>query len=122
MFYEAPHRIVKCVEDLAAVLGADRPLVLARELTKMFEEIHRFPLSDVGGWLRENPDRQRGEFVLIAESVPAKEPGAEWEPVLAALLEEIPLARAVKLTCKITGAKKNLVYERALSLGAKTRA
>ncbi|HZE10964.1 MAG TPA: 16S rRNA (cytidine(1402)-2'-O)-methyltransferase [Burkholderiales bacterium] len=121
VFYEAPHRIVECVEDLSGVLGADRNVVIARELTKMFEEIHRCPLSDATAWLRENPDRQRGEFVLIAEGAPAKEPGANWEPVLAALLEEMPLARAVKLTCKITGAKKNPVYERALSLAAKSR-
>jgi 16S rRNA (cytidine1402-2'-O)-methyltransferase len=119
VFYEAPHRILESVEDLAAVLGEDRPLVLARELTKMFEEIHRCRLGDADRWLRDNPDRQRGEFVLLIESAPAAEAAAEWEPVLAALLEELPLARAVKLACKITGAKKNAVYERALSLAGK---
>jgi len=121
VFYEAPHRIVESVEDLAAVLGAGRTLVLARELTKMFEEFHRCALGDAAKWLQEHPDRRRGEFVLIVESSPAKEPGANWEPVLSALMEEMPLARAVKLTCKITGAKKNLVYERALSRAGKIR-
>jgi 16S rRNA (cytidine1402-2'-O)-methyltransferase len=119
VFYEAPHRIVECVEDMSATLGADRTLVLARELTKIFEEIHRCALGDAAAWLRENPDRQRGEFVLVVEGAPAGESSADWETVLAALLAEMPLARAVKLTCKITGAKKNAVYERALSL--KTR-
>jgi 16S rRNA (cytidine1402-2'-O)-methyltransferase len=121
VFYEAPHRIVECVEDLAAVLGADRTLVLARELTKMFEDIHRCRLGDAPGWLRENPDRQRGEFVLIVEGATPKETGPDWEPVLSALLAEMPLARAVKLTCRITGAKKNAVYERALGLAGKGR-
>jgi 16S rRNA (cytidine1402-2'-O)-methyltransferase len=121
VFHEAPHRIVESVEDLAAVLGADRSLVLARELTKMFEEIHRCPLRDAAGWLRENPDRQRGEFVLIVEGIQAQESAADWEPLLSALLEEMPLARAVKITCKLTGAKKNGVYERALGLSGRIR-
>jgi 16S rRNA (cytidine1402-2'-O)-methyltransferase len=59
--------------------------------------------------------------VLLVEGAPASEPGAGWEPVLAALLEEMPLARAVKLACRITGAKKNAVYERALALAGKNR-
>jgi 16S rRNA (cytidine1402-2'-O)-methyltransferase len=121
VFYEAPHRVIESVGDLAAELGADRALVVARELTKMFEEIHRCRLGDASSWLRENPDRQRGEFVLLVEGAPASEPGAGWEPVLAALLEEMPLARAVKLACRITGAKKNAVYERALALAGKNR-
>jgi len=121
VLYEAPHRIVECVEDLSDVLGADRTVVLARELTKMFEEIHQCPLGDAAGWLRENSDRQRGEFVLIVAGAPAKEPGGNWEPVLSALLGEMPLARAVKLTSEITGAKRNTVYERALSLAHKRR-
>jgi len=121
VFYEAPHRIVECVEDLAAMLGADRTLVLARELTKMFEEIHRCRLGDAPRWLREDPHRRRGEFVLIVEGTMSGGTGSDWEPVLSALLTEMPLARAVKLTCKITGAKKNAVYERALSLAGERR-
>jgi 16S rRNA (cytidine1402-2'-O)-methyltransferase len=116
VFYEAPHRVVECVEDLAAALGEDRALVLARELTKLFEEIHRCRLGEAAAWLRENPDRQRGEFVLIVEAAQPQEQPADWERVLSALLDELPLARAVKLTCTITGAKKNAVYERALGL------
>jgi len=116
VFYEAPHRIVECVEDLSAALGEERSLVIARELTKMFEEIHRCRLGDAAEWLRGNADRQRGEFVLVVEAGAAREPAADWEPMLVALLEEMPLARAVKLVCKLTGAKKNAVYDRALAL------
>ena len=121
VFYEAPHRIVESVEDLAAVLGAERQLVLARELTKMFEEIHRCPLGEAAAWLKENPDRRRGEFVLVLEAAPASRPDHDWEPLLVALLSELPLARAVKLTCAIAGAKKNAVYKRALSLAGARR-
>ena len=104
------------------MFGAARSLVLARELTKMFEEFHRCPLGDAAEWLQENPNRRRGEFVLLVEGASGAEPGQEWEPILTALLEEMPLAHAVKLTCRITGAKKNAVYARALGLAGKVRA
>ena len=118
VFYEAPHRVVECVEDMSAVLGPERVLVIARELTKLFEQIHRCVLGEAAAWLREDTDRQRGEFVLIAEGAAARSESAEldWERVLTTLLAELPLAHAVKLACKLTGAKKNAVYARALHL------
>jgi 16S rRNA (cytidine1402-2'-O)-methyltransferase len=92
--------------------------VIARELTKLFEQIHRCRLGDAALWLRADTDRQRGEFVLIAEglAVPKEGAKADWERVLTTLLAELPLAQAVKLACKATGAKKNAVYARALQL------
>ena len=116
VFYEAPHRVVECVEDMSAALGPERILVIARELTKLFEQIHRCRLGEAAAWLRE--DRERGEFVLIAEGAAARSENAklDWERVLTTLIVELPLAHAVKLTCKLTGAKKNAVYARALQL------
>jgi len=116
VFYEAPHRVVECVEDMSAALGPERVLVIARELTKLFEQIHRCRLGEAAAWLRE--DRERGEFVLIAEGAAARSENAklDWERVLTTLIAELPLAHAVKLTCKLTGAKKNAVYARALQL------
>jgi 16S rRNA (cytidine1402-2'-O)-methyltransferase len=116
VFYEAPHRVVECVEDMSAALGPERILVIARELTKLYEQIHRCRLGEAAAWLRE--DRERGEFVLIAEGAAARSENAklDWERVLTTLIVELPLAHAVKLTCKLTGAKKNAVYARALQL------
>jgi 16S rRNA (cytidine1402-2'-O)-methyltransferase len=118
VFYEAPHRVVECAEDMSAALGPERVFVIARELTKLFEQIHQCRLGEAAAWLREDPDRLRGEFVLIAEGAAAGSESAEleWERVLATLLAELPLAHAVKLACKLTGAKKNAVYARALQL------
>jgi len=124
VLYEAPHRVVECVEDMSAALGPERALVIARELTKLFEQIHRCRLGEAAAWLREDTDRRRGEFVLVAEGVAARNEGAkpDWERVLTTLLGELPLAHAVKLACKLTGAKKNAVYARALQLArANTR-
>jgi len=125
VFYEAPHRVVACVEDMAVALGPGRSLVIARELTKVFEQIHRCPLGEAAGWLREDADRQRGEFVLVVEGA---EPGrasadSDWEHVLGTLLAELPLAHAVRLACKLTGASRKIVYARALKLSreAETR-
>ncbi|MDE2118727.1 MAG: 16S rRNA (cytidine(1402)-2'-O)-methyltransferase, partial [Betaproteobacteria bacterium] len=64
VFYEAPHRILECVADLQAVFGGERQIVLAREITKLFESIHRCTLAEAMDWLNSDPNNQRGEFVL----------------------------------------------------------
>jgi len=118
VLYEAPHRVVECVQDMATTLGTERIVVVARELTKMFEQLHRCVLSEAAAWLEADPDRRRGEFVLIAEGAAVRDQGVklEWERVLATLLAELPLAHSVRLACKLTGAKKKAVYARALEL------
>jgi 16S rRNA (cytidine1402-2'-O)-methyltransferase len=118
VLYEAPHRVVECLEDMAAALGPERVVVIARELTKLFEQIHRCRLGEAADWLKADADRRRGEFVLIVEGSAAPREGAkaDWERVLTLLLAELPLAQAVKLACRATGARKNAVYARALEL------
>ena len=118
LFYEAPHRVAECVKDLATTLGPERVVVIARELTKLFEQLHQCPLAEAASWLEADADRLRGEFVLIVQGAPSANQAAEagWETVLATLLADLPLAQAVKLACKLTGMKKNAVYARALEL------
>jgi 16S rRNA (cytidine1402-2'-O)-methyltransferase len=125
VLYEAPHRVVECVEDLAAILGKSRELVIARELTKLFEEIHRCRLGDAAAWLGADANRGKGEFVLVvaaAQNVSDSTEDAEAERVLKIALESLPLAQAVRLTCAVTGAKRNDVYPRALQLTGKHKA
>jgi len=118
VFYEAPHRILECVADLQTVFGGERQIVLAREITKMFESIHRCTLAEAMDWLNGDPNRQRGEFVLLVSGAAAKEDGlnAEAEQTLAVLLKELPLRQAVQLAVQITGAGRNELYQRALRL------
>lgn len=121
VFYEAPHRIVECVQDLHDVLGGARQLTLARELTKTFETIHTCLLTDAVDWLNADPNQQRGEFVvLIHPDLQAKPDGLDEETlrVLQRLLQELPLKQAVALATDITGQKKNELYEAALALKA----
>lgn len=117
VFYEAPHRILETVDSAVTVFGAERTLVVARELTKLFETIHSCPLGDAPGWLREDANRQRGEFVLIVSGAPPAADDGEGQRVLQLLLDEgLPVKQAAKLAHAITGAGKNAMYDLALAL------
>jgi len=117
VFYEAPHRILEAVVSLTLVLGAQRTVVLARELTKIYETIHSCPLGEAHDWLLADANRQRGEFVLLVSGAPEAEDDGEGERVLKLLLDEgLPVKQAAKLAHSITGAAKNAMYELALSL------
>jgi 16S rRNA (cytidine1402-2'-O)-methyltransferase len=117
VFYEAPHRVLECVEDLAAVLERGRRLLIARELTKLHEQSVVLSLGEANAWLVGDPNRVRGEFVLVVEGAPPSEGlDAEAERVLALLLGELPIRTAARLAAEITGAPKNALYARALEL------
>ncbi len=117
VFYEAPHRVTDTVADMLAVFGAARELVIARELTKRFEQIVRLPLGEAAAWFAEDSNRLRGEFVLIVTGAPPETGlSADAERTLALLLEAMPLKTAAKLAAEVTGASKNALYQRALEL------
>ncbi|RFB68075.1 MULTISPECIES: 16S rRNA (cytidine(1402)-2'-O)-methyltransferase [unclassified Herbaspirillum] len=118
VFYEAPHRIVETIDALLLAFGPERHVVLGRELTKLFETVHRCPLAEAPAWLAEDANRQRGEFVVLVEGATAAgdDNDAEAERVLRILLEELPLKQAAGLAAQITGQKKNALYERALQI------
>jgi len=112
--FESPHRIAQTLGDLHAALG-ERDVVIAREITKKFESISRVPLAGAREWIEADPDRMRGEFVLVIEArameaAPAIDPGK----VLDVLLEELPVKQAVALAVRITGAPRNELYAMAL--------
>lgn len=120
VFYEAPHRIVETVAALADGLGGERRLLIGRELTKRFEDIHECALSEGVAWLKADANRQRGEFVLAVSGAAASENDdgvdVEAQRILALLVAELPTKSAAKLAAAITGAPKNALYERALAL------
>lgn len=119
VFYEAPHRIAECARDLGEQLGGARRAVVARELTKVYEEIHACPLGALGEWIDADPNRRRGEFVLIVEGAPAgrRDAGSsDAHAVLETLLEALPVKQAVALAVKLTGGRKNEIYALALRI------
>jgi 16S rRNA (cytidine1402-2'-O)-methyltransferase len=121
VFYEAPHRIDAALADLCELLGAGRRIVIARELTKLFETMHACTLGEARQWLAADEHRTRGEFVLIVEGAADEDDDSDRvRHVLELLLAEVPLKQAVALAVRITGAKKNELY--ALALEMKKRA
>ena len=123
VFYEAPHRIIESIEDIAKVLGEDRIITFCRELTKTFETIYTCPASRSSAWLQADANQQRGEFVLLIEAAPVvqvQEISEEAQRVLKCLLAELPLKQAVALATEITNLKKNDLYELALKFKQET--
>jgi 16S rRNA (cytidine1402-2'-O)-methyltransferase len=119
--YEAPHRVRATVADLAAVCGGARTLVVARELTKVHETIARVPLAEAADWFAADANRERGEFVLIVDRPPdadveARADMASARPLLAALLDELPPARAARVAAVATGLPRDALYALALSI------
>jgi 16S rRNA (cytidine1402-2'-O)-methyltransferase len=121
VFYEAPHRVEESVDAIMQVFEPTRQIVIARELTKLFEEIHRCALSEAKAWLQARSERQKGEFVLLVEGAPpTDEASAEATRILRILLEACPVSQAAALAAKITGQKKNALYQQALEMQHET--
>lgn len=115
VFYEAPHRILECVADMAEVIGGEREILIAREMTKLHEQIVRMPLADTAAWFAADANRVRGEFVLVLAGAPAGEGlDAEALRVLDLLLAELPVKSAASLAAEITGAPRKALYAQAL--------
>jgi 16S rRNA (cytidine1402-2'-O)-methyltransferase len=119
VFYEAPHRVMETVNDLAGIFGPERNITFCRELTKLFESIHTCPLSQAKEWLEEDSNRLKGEFVLLVDGqteATSSDKEKEETRLLEILLAELPLKQAVKLAVEISGGKKNRLYELALAM------
>ena len=120
VFHEAPHRLAEALADLVAEFGAEREVVLARELSKVHETVIRAPLATLARRVDDEPDQQRGEIVLVvAGAPPASEAdstaaGIEVDVLLDALLEELPPRRAAAVAARVTGLRRNDLYQRAL--------
>ncbi|UCZ87825.1 16S rRNA (cytidine(1402)-2'-O)-methyltransferase [Pseudomonas sp. L5B5] len=118
IFYEAPHRILECLQDMEAVFGGDRPALLARELTKAFETLKGLPLAELRQFVESDSNQQRGECVVLVAGWSAPEVGemisSEAMRILDLLLKEMPLKRAAALAAEITGERKNVLYQIAL--------
>ncbi len=119
IFYEAPHRLLDTLADMVTVLGEDRHVVLARELTKTFETIKGAAVAALLQWASADPDQQKGEMVLLVKGMDSDDSQgamAEAQRILKILMAELPLSQASALAAKITGLKKKPLYQFGLSL------
>ncbi len=117
VFYESSHRILYALQDMLEVLGGEREVCVARELTKQYEEVMQGKLQEVVASVAADTMRQRGEFVIVVAANTARAEGGlsmESRRILGLLLQELPVKQAAALTAKITGEKKNRLYQFAL--------
>ncbi|HHW54036.1 MAG TPA: 16S rRNA (cytidine(1402)-2'-O)-methyltransferase [Acinetobacter towneri] len=118
IFYEAPHRILDSVKDMAAVFGADRPVGFAREITKTFETIKKMTLGELAEFIAADHHQQKGEIVLVVGGA-SEEKDMEQEKLdqlLQRLLQDLSVKAASQLAADLTGIKKKIAYQRALEL------
>jgi len=118
IIYEAGRRVTDSLDDMAELLGSERRATLARELTKLFEEITHGTLQSLAEHTRTEPQSTRGELVLVVEGATSRSSGSSWdaERVLRPLLDELPLKQATALAAKLTGMPRNELYRQALLL------
>lgn len=122
VFFEAPHRIVASLADLAAALGAERPAAVGRELTKAFETMYRGTLGELAVRAAGDPSFARGELTLVVRGAPpgeSSERAGELDRLLAVLVKELPPAKASAIAAQLTGVRRAEAYARALALGAR---
>ncbi|WP_306331215.1 16S rRNA (cytidine(1402)-2'-O)-methyltransferase [Vibrio injensis] len=114
IFYESPHRINESLQDMLEILGPDRQVVLARELTKTFETIQGLPLGELIEWINQDENRKRGEMVLLIHGIREESNQALPEEALRSLSilsKELPLKKAAALAAEIYNVKKNALYK-----------
>ena len=119
IFYESTHRILDTLEDMQSVLGEERYIVLAREITKTWETITGNTIKNLREWLLEDPNRTKGEMVLIVEGKPKSDNNDEISPqavkALELIAEELPLKKAAAIVAELYGYKKNALYQFGLA-------
>jgi len=119
VFYESPHRLKDALADLLAAFGPNRRAVVARELTKLHETVYRASLAELGAQAEQDPNMIRGECVLMVEGAPAADDNTDitrYDGALGALMNHAPLSVVADVVSELTGARRNALYERALTL------
>ena len=119
VFFEAPHRIMECLEDMGAAFGVTRRAAVARELTKVFETVYRGTLGELLGLARGDANFARGEITVVVEGAPRAAADSTQEQIdatLKVLLTELAPSKAAALAARLTGARRNETYARALEL------
>lgn len=118
IFYEAPHRILECVKNMAEVFGEDRPVGFAREITKTFETIKKMTLKDLVSFIENDHNQEKGEIVLVVGGAPEKTDleQEKLDELLKRLLQDLSVKAASQLAADLTGIKKKVAYQRALEL------
>ena len=113
VLFEAPHRIVASLADLASIFGADRPAAIARELTKLHESVYRGTLGELAARAHGDANLQRGEITLVVQGAPAARAATDeslLRRAVALLARELPPGKAAAIAAQLAGAKRSDAY------------
>ncbi|WP_312345563.1 16S rRNA (cytidine(1402)-2'-O)-methyltransferase [Stenotrophomonas acidaminiphila] len=112
VFYESSHRIAESLADMAAAFGDERPAVVARELTKLFETVLDGTLAQLCAAVYADDNQRKGEFVVMVQGAADDEAAkiAEGRRLHARLKEHLPPSTAAKLAAELSGAPRKLLY------------
>jgi 16S rRNA (cytidine1402-2'-O)-methyltransferase len=116
IIYESPHRVSELMDDMLEVLGTDRTVVVARELTKRYEQVISGSVAEQSANLKNGTIPSKGEFVILIEGITVAYDEHRADEVLQLLLKEVAVSKAVMLAAKLTGVSKNELYQRALAI------
>mgnify|MGYP003579945974 FL=1 len=119
ILFESPHRVRSSAADIAAIAGADRPVTVARELTKRFEQIATVPAGELADWFAQDSQRTMGEFVLIVHEAAKKEVaalGQDAEQIVAAMLRSYSVKDTARLLAAFSGLPRDVLYAKALQI------
>lgn len=118
IFYDAPRRAIDTLQDIAEVLGDDRKIVIAREITKTFETIVAGTVKELLDWLEGDANQLKGEMVLIVSGAPEKESviSQEVEAALKRLLLDLPPKKACAAIADIYSVNKKDLYQLSLTM------
>ena len=121
IIYEAPHRILDSVKDMANIFGVDRAVGFAREITKTFETIKKMTLGELVEFIENDRNQQKGEIVLVIAGASEEKDlsNEELDKLLLRLLQDLSVKAASQLAADLTGIKKKVAYQRALELTEK---
>lgn len=114
IFFESPNRLGRALADIAAELGAERAVTVARELTKLHEEFVSMPAGELAERYREAG--VKGEIVLLVAPPDATAADADPDALLAELLERMSVSQAAAEAARLTGIGRRELYQRALAL------
>ncbi len=116
VFYESTHRIIDCLKDMKNILGDERLVTIARELTKTFETLYSDTLNNSLNWMQDDVQQKKGEFVVIlsGNQNPSSTSEVEVDRMVDILMKQLPMAQATATAAEISGQRKKELYQRAL--------
>ncbi len=118
IFYEAPHRIIACLQNMAEIFGNDREISYCREITKTFETVKKSTVGELLTFVTADNNQQKGEIVLVVagNKTQVNDDISQHDKLLLRLLEDLSVKKSASLASELTGVKKNALYQRLLEL------